>query len=341
MRATRSGQIPRAGDDKLRLFVVQRKYAKEPLEEAAGRWMACTSDTLRQFSAVGYYFGMQLREELGRPVGLIANAVGGARIEAWIDPETLRSVGVDPEKPWGDGAQVHRQPATIYHGMLAPLAPFAMRGALWYQGESNTDNAELYDELCAAMIGKWRGLWEQPEMPFYFVQLPNYRTTQDWVAVREAQAETLAVPGTGMAVAIDIGDDDDLHPKRKREVAGRLARLALKRTYGRAEVVDEAPRPVAVKQEGAEVVIGFGEKMWTNDNGAPRAFELVDAAGEAVAPRALMMIGRKQTEVRLPVPAGMTVAEVRYAWSNTPGVNLQNEEGLPVAPFRMRMENPR
>ena len=241
-----------------------------------------------------------------------------------------------PPEPQGPGHCW--QPAGLFNAMIAPLIPFAIRGVIWYQGESNADRAREYRTLFPAMIESWRDAWDRADLPFLFVQLANFGRQETepeesaWAELREAQFMTLSLPDTGMATAIDIGEADDIHPHNKREVGRRLA-LAAQATVHGLDVVHSGPLCEAKSVEGDAVRLGFqhiGGGLTTADDGPLSGFAI---AGEDRAfVRARAEIDRATVVVRsdaVPEPAA-----VRYAWANNPVCNLCNEEGLPALPFR-------
>ena len=250
-----------------------------------------------------------------------------------------------PNKPWNPGPPDQPQwtPANLYNGMIHPLLPYAIRGALWYQGEANAGfgkaGAAEYTALQADLIRSWRAAWNEGDFPFDFVQLPNWREGgkadgTNWAYFRDAQRAVLdAVPNTGMAVTIDMGESEDIHPRNKQVVGHRLALLALKNTYGQS-VADRGPVFRAAHPDGAGGMRvefdGAGDGLVAKD-GPPRNFELAGAdkifhpADAAVQGDAVIV---SCALVAAPVA-------VRYAWSNDPaGCNLYNHDGLPAAPFR-------
>ncbi|HEV2761856.1 MAG TPA: sialate O-acetylesterase, partial [Pyrinomonadaceae bacterium] len=229
-------------------------------------------------------------------------------------------------------------PTVLYNAMLAPLTPYAIRGAVWYQGESNAGRAYQYRALFPALIRDWRRAWGQPDFPFYFVQLANWRARKsepaesDWAELREAQLFTLrSVPRTGMAVAVDIGEAEDIHPRNKRDVGERLARWALAETY-KQRVVPSGPLYESHAVEGGRVRLRFGHAsgLKTSDGASPKGFAVAGADRKFVWAEARV---EGDTVVvwseRVPTPAA-----VRYAWADNPAVNLYNGAGLPASPFR-------
>ena len=228
----------------IRLFAVKMRAAPDPERDVVGKWVECSPKTVPGFSAVAYFFGRQLHKALGVPVGLIKSCVGGTPAEAWTSMSTLAA---DPDfsqivARWSRGPAKPDfiTPTYLFNGMIAPLTPYAIRGAIWYQGESNASRAYQYRKLFPAMIRDWRRAWRQGDFPFLFVQLANFMqrakepgAPSDWAELREAQMMALSVPNTAMATAVDIGDASDIHPKNKQEVGWRLAQCALATVYGR------------------------------------------------------------------------------------------------------------
>lgn len=228
---------------------------------------------------------------------------------------------------------------TLYNGMIAPLAPFALRGAIWYQGESNAGNAGLYRKLLPAMIGGWRQAWGQGDFPFLIVQLPNYMgvsaapTESAWAELREAQALTAAtVPNTGLAVTIDLGEAENIHPKNKQDVGARLALLALAKTYGQKREYT-GPQYYRMTVEGKAIRLHFthvGTGLLAKDGQPLTGFAIAGKDGKFVW--ATATIDGDSVLVSSAQIANPTA--VRYAWGDNPVCNLYNTANLPAAPFR-------
>jgi len=240
----------------------------------------------------------------------------------------------EPRAAWGPG---HRDtPAGLYKGMVNPLVPYALRGALWYQGEANTSRPEEYHDLFTALITGWRARFDQGDFPFYWVQLANYGAGNAagtaWASLREAQTQTLALPHTGEAVIIDIGNVNDIHPRNKKDVGRRLARLALKNDHGFDDLIASGP----VMKEATRSGIGFKVTFAHTDGGliapfnALSGFELA-GADQVFKPAKARIAGNTVVVTCADVPDPVAV---RYAWHNAPDAGLFNQEGLPAAPFR-------
>ena len=247
-----------------------------------------------------------------------------------------------PRQPVGPGHPY--TPMVEYNAMLHPLVPYALRGAIWYQGEGNVSRASEYHALFSALIVQWRREWAQGDFPFYFVQLPNFKADDpqgtSWPALREAQSKTLTVPNTGMAVAIDIGESDNLHPHNKQEVGRRLALLALTRTYGKTERGDSGPvfTTADFKTAAPSVHVHFDKESVPlknanpTDSAAVLGFEL--AGADQVFHSAAARIDTDGQSVLVEASGVPAPVALRYAWRNAPDASLHNTAGLPAAPFR-------
>ncbi|HEY9285052.1 MAG TPA: sialate O-acetylesterase, partial [Pyrinomonadaceae bacterium] len=236
------------------------------------------------------------------------------------------------------GPESHYNPFVLYNAMIAPLTPFHVRGAIWYQGESNAGRAYQYRALFPAMIRDWRARWGVGDFPFYFVQLANWRARKsepeesDWAELREAQTLTMrSLPRTGMAVSIDIGEADDIHPRNKRDVGLRLARWALADTY-KQKIEISGPLYDSHAVEGDRVRLRFtrARGLKTSDGRAPAGFAVAGADRKFVWAEARVE-GDSVVVWNKSVPRPVAV---RYAWADNPAVNLYNSDDLPASPFR-------
>ncbi|MCA9117075.1 MAG: sialate O-acetylesterase [Planctomycetaceae bacterium] len=326
-------------------------------ELPGGSWKVCGPQTSGGFSAVGYFFGRRLQEELKVPVGLVGSNWGGTRIEPWTSPAGFHSVP-ELEKiaaqvdAYDENTKVGgSSPSAIYNAMIHPLAPFAMRGAIWYQGESNGNEGETYYHKTRALVNSWRKLFN-PDLAFYWVQLADFRAPNEdpaggdgWANLREAQRKALDIDHTGMAVIIDIGDAKDIHPRNKQDVGWRLSQWALHQTYDRKDLVPAGPLYKSHKVEGDSIRISFdhvGEGLMVGEKiGLEPTKEVTDGklARFAIAGSdkkwhwADATIDGKDVVVKsadVPNPVA-----VRYAFSTNPeGANLYNRTGIPASPFR-------
>jgi sialate O-acetylesterase len=327
----------------IRVFTVHHQVAPAPSDRAEGAWVVCAPNTVGAFSAIGYFFARDLQQRLGVPVGVIASTWSGTPVEAWLSPVALagdpafaavpqRWKSVPLDYPHRDSWE----PSGLFNGMINPLLPYALRGMLWYQGESNAGRVGEYHRLFAAMITAWRTHFGQGDLPFYWVQLAGYPMPHDpsgatWAYLREAQAQALSLPATGMAVAIDIGDPKTIHPHNKQEAARRLALIAKSQVYG---VTADYSGPVFVAAEragpGLRVRFRFADNGLTAAAKPLQSFELAGVDRKFYP--ATASIVRDTVLVQSPqVPAPVAV---RYAWHDLPEANLYNGAGLPAMPFR-------
>jgi sialate O-acetylesterase len=311
----------------------------------SGGWQVTTPQTVGGFTAVGYFFARHLQDQLKVPVGLIGSNWGGTRIEPWTPPAGFKAVpalkdisdNLDkfPQKN-ADGSINHQTPLALYNGMIAGLVPYGIRGAIWYQGESNNGEGMLYAEKMKALISGWRSLWNKPEMPFYFVQLAPFRYGGNGEAlpgIWEAQTATLSIPNTGMAVTVDISELGDIHPKNKQDVGKRLALWALAKIHGQKDLVYSGPLFKAMAVEGNKVRICFdnvGSGLVSRDGKPLTCFKI---AGE----------DKKFVDAKAEIDGQAVVVSadgvdkpvaVRFGWHQESEPNLSNKEGLPVSPFR-------
>ncbi len=239
----------------------------------------------------------------------------------------------------GNGISLQNQPTALYNGMVAPFVPYGIKGFLWYQGESNAGRPSNYLALQKALVQDWRKQWQQPSLPFLYVQLPNYMDVNytpeesNWALMREAQGKALSVPNTAMAVAIDLGEWNDVHPDNKKAVGDRLALAAQKMVYGE-NIIASGPMFEKASVQNDKIVISFthtGTGLTTNDGGMPDNFAIAGDDKKFVWANA-------RIEGNTVVVWSKTVAApryVRYAWADNPhNANLYNKEGLPASPFR-------
>lgn len=276
-----------------------------------------------------------LADGTGTPMSLAGDWV--SKTEVRFDPPSQDLMNSQPQPPFGPGHPW--APGGLYNGMLAPFIPYAIRGAIWYQGESNAERAEQYRDLFPTMINDWRAKWGEGDFPFYFVQLANFTARNaepvesDWAELREAQLMTLSLPNTGMAVTIDIGEANDIHPRNKREVGRRLALNALAQTYGKPQPHTGpmlAEVPANPKLGTIEVVFKDAVSLKTSDGGPVKGFAIAGEDKKFVWANAVI----DGLTVRLSSPLVDQPKYVRYGWSNNPEVNLTDESGLPASPFR-------
>lgn len=328
-------EIKAADYPEIRLFLVQKKKAYTPQDDLIGQWTTCTPTTVRNFSAVAYVFAEQIHKKLQVPVGMIASSWGGTNAETWIRKEYLES-DAELSKSALERPANRNWPLLLgeaYNGMIYPLLKYSIKGALWYQGESNRPNAHQYAKVMEALIKNWREEWGN-EFPFYFTQIAPYYYPNGVAGsyVREAQLKTLSVPKTGMVVTNDLGNITNIHPRRKREVGERLALWALANDYGQTNLVYSGPlfRSMEVKGSDATIHFDYAESGLVRRGIQLTGFEI--AGGDQVFyPAEARIKGQKvvvnSAQVAKPVA-------VRFAFGDKMVHNLYNAAGLPASPFR-------
>jgi sialate O-acetylesterase len=364
-------EIAAANYPQLRIFMAVAKKAYEPQTEIKGEWKIATPENAPAFSAVAYLFGRDLNQALKEPVGMIVVAFGASTAESWISrtvvagdpqmksmldrfddlynfyqahpnattdqaPPAPQTINARPGKPGPlrDPVQDQHQPTVLYNGMVHPILPFAMRGVIWYQGESivgGKSGVALYPHVMEALVKDWRTEWGEGNFPFYCVQLPPLKNASNNPMVREGQAKLLSLPNTGMAVTLDVGDPANVHPKDKEPVGDRLSRIALANVYGK-KIEFSGPVYTGMKVEGSEAIVSFSHGDGLAGKGGPlQWFQVAGADGMYVDATAKVQ-GNTVVVHSDQVPAPVSV---RYAWDNYPqGANLVNSAGLPAAPFR-------
>ena len=321
-----------------------RPSAKPEDDIPSDGWKAATPQTVPNFTAVGYFFGRKLQAELDVPVGLIGSNWGGTRIEPWTPPVGFKSVTALKDisdnlanfPVVNNGRVNHQTPLALYNGMIHNFRHLNFRGAIWYQGESNRGDGMLYHEKMKALIQGWRSVFNNADMPFYFVQLAPFRYGGSEMAlpeIWEAQTATLSLPYTGMAVTTDISNLNDIHPKNKQDVGKRLALWALAKTYGQEDLVYSGPLYKSHKVNGATIEISFDHAnggLASSDDKPLTHFQVAGEDGE-FKPAVATIKGAKL------IVASDGVAKpvyVRFGWHQLAEPNLVNASGLPASPFR-------
>lgn len=353
----------------LRMFTVPRVPRDTPIADITGSWVDAGPKTVSGMSAVGYFFGRDLQEKLKVPVGLISSNVGGTRAEAWTSRPVLSAsplykgmvdahVAAMQKNDKGKSPLNQNSVSALYNGMIAPLVNYSIKGAIWYQGESNAGQAYNYRTLFPMMIQNWRKDWGGEDFPFYFVQLAPFRAVKkepgesNWAELCEAQRLTAKnLANTGMAVITDFGHEGDIHPTPKRPVGERLALIARAKTYGE-KVEYSGPDFASMRVDGNKAVLKF-----THAEGL-HAVELVatdlrkngagyrvkpGSAGAAVTGFTVAGADRKFHNAQAKIEGDSVIVwaegvstpvAVRYGWADHPLCNLYNKAGLPASPFR-------
>lgn len=400
-------EAAKANAPQIRTFEVPVTVTLKPLDQAQGTWVACTPETVKKFSAVGYYFAREIQQQLGVPVGLIHSALGATPAQSWTsidalktDPalqeyvekvqrkqatyeadlaaypalraayktklaEWMAATGKQHEanmKAWEEAVAKAKQsgekpprqprpatprpkepvapdgvstdPTVLFNGMIAPIVPYGIKGVLWYQGESNRDQATQYRTLFPAMIHDWRARWQQGDFPFLYVQIAPWGGMTP--EIREAQLLSLAkVKNAAMTVTTDVGDAEDIHPRKKQPVGQRLALAARALAYGES-IEFSGPLYQSMKIENGKVILHFthtGKGLVAKD-GPLKGFTIAGKDKTFVPATA-------EIQGNTVVVSAPTIAEpvaVRYGWANVPDVNFYNQEGLPASPFRTDVE---
>ncbi len=318
----------------LRLFQVAHQVAIAPSLDCQGQWRLATAETVPPFSAVAFFFGRDLQRKLNVPVGLIQSTWGGTRAEAWTRRASLLALGGYEQEDFDEQPPQANTASVLHHGMIAPLAPYRFRGAIWYQGESNVSKALAYRVLFPAMIEDWRATFDQPELPFYYVQIAPYQYQEPRLAavLRESQLRTMSHPHVGMVVTTDIGNVKDIHPRNKTEVGRRLSLWALAKQYGHTREVPSGPIYRTHQIAGQKIVVDFDYADGGLACHGEQLSEFEIAGDDRVFVAAKATIDGNQVVV-----ASEQVAEpvaVRFGFTNTAEPNLFNQAGLPASPFR-------
>jgi sialate O-acetylesterase len=329
--------IATSADPSIRLFTVDHKTSLVPMDDFNGKWMECLPENVAEFSATAWFFGQMIHKVLGVPVGLVVSSWGGTRIEPWISEAGLKEfdfVTLPGKNLTGNLSQ--QLPTVLYNGMIRPMAGFAIRGAIWYQGESNRNEPDKYLKLMPGLVKNWRTEWGIGDFPFYYVQIApyDYGTTGISSAfVREAQLKaSTALSGMGMASVMDTGEKNCIHPANKKAAGERLAWLALANTYGKKGFEYSGPVLKEMTVDGSTVRLTFDHAS----NGLTTfGKELVNfrIAGEDkrfFQATALITPGG----ITLSSPAVLKPVAVRYAFDDFVVGELFNTEGLPASSFR-------
>jgi sialate O-acetylesterase len=327
--------LKNAVNPNIRFFLVPKLTAETPQNNISGTWTECSPETMKYFSAVGYFFGKRLQEELKNvPIGLISSNWGGTPAEIWMPEEVIQNDAVllEAAKTRKEESYGPNQPGRAFNAMIYPLTKFKIAGALWYQGESNVGST-VYDKTLSALITSWRKLWKY-DFPFYYVQIAPYKYGEDHFGgsvIRDAQRKVLQeVPNTGMVVTSDISPIDDIHPKDKKSVGIRLANLALANTYKTNIALVNGPLYKVITIEKNKVTLTFdnSEGLYFKD----KKGDLFEMAGsDNVFFKATAVV--KNNGVVVQSDKVKTPVKVRYAWKNTDQATLFNKANLPASSF--------
>lgn len=361
-------EVKNASFPSIRLFTVAINASQTPLEDVTGSWRICTPESIQTFSGVAYFFGRDLYQKLKVPIGLISTSWGGTKAEAWTAQSVLeQDVAFLPilqqdaknEKLYQEKLETYylnlineriasaenaakgqlKKPKkelnktsyVLYNAMLHPIVNYTIKGAIWYQGESNSGKAYLYRSLFPAMVKSWREEWKQGDFPFYYVQITPHKGQN--AEIREAQLMALkTIPNSAMVVTTDVGDANNIHPIDKQTVGYRLSLIARAKTYGENNLVYSGPifNHMKIKKQKVQLFFDYAESGLKKNGETLKEFEI---AGEdqVFYPADAKIDGKtivvSSSKVKEPVA-------VRFAWKAIPEPNLFNNENLPASPFR-------
>lgn len=330
-------EIAEATNRNIRFFHIPRTASLHPQDDVKARWVVCTPEEAKKFSAVGYFFGKNIAEKLKNAVGLIGSSWGGTPAEVWMPDSVVQSndalaaaaAKLKPADWWPI------RPGATYNAMIYPLQNFSIAGSIWYQGESNVGTWNTYHPLLTSMIAAWRKGW-QDYFPFYLVQIAPYAGYGSYPSsalLREQQTKAADYPNTGMVVIHDLVDNiNDIHPKIKKEVGERLANLALTKTYGVGGLPATYPQYQSMTVEGNKIRIHFSNAAsGLMVKGTEASDFWIAGTDKKFVPATAKVDGNTvlvwSKAVKQPVA-------VRFGFSNTAMPNLFSREGLPVGIFR-------
>jgi sialate O-acetylesterase len=369
-----ASDVAAATNSMIRLLKVPHTRLGQPTNDINASWTECSPETAANISAVAYYFARDLQEKLGVPIGILESDWGGTPAEAWMGRDFLQAHPDYEIEILGDWAlqndkynrnvaayeEERRQakesntefkkpapgrpwkPAELYNGMIAPLVPFAIKGAIWYQGESNAGSAQRalqYRNLFADLIRDWRSIWGEGDFPFLLVQLAPFTKIKtepgesNWALLREAQLfSTQTLPNVGMAVITDVGEENDIHPKKKKPVGDRLALAALGiACHQPVEYIGPTPKSMHVVSGVVYLTFDHVAGGLEAHDGSVKGFTVAGGDGKFYPAQAQIQ-GRDKVAVRSPEVSQPEA--VRFGWADYPVVNLWNSAGLPASPFR-------
>ncbi len=363
-------EIAQADLPQVRLLLMEHKSSASPVAGISAAWQACTPATAKDFSAVAYFFAREISRREHIPIGVIDSSWGGTPIDSWISLDALSAdASLMPafaarahfadmqthleqieaaEKAADAEAAAHHQPApshpwhpdpaswipaALYNGMVAPFTPYTIKGFLWYQGETDSapDRADLYAKLLPTLIADWRRHWHQGNLPFLFVQISSFESPQEnWGLIRDSQRRALDVANTGMAVTLDIGQRDNVHPPDKQTVSARLALAARALAYGEPALAFNGPLYRQTTRESGSLRVWFDHAEGLHSSGAAvLGFEVAGADGHFVSATASV----QGTSVVVSSPEVTEPTQVRYAWQTFTDANLYNGVPLPASTF--------
>lgn len=336
--------ILKSKNKNIRFITIPRSGQTEPQKNFEGQWQEASPETVAEYSATGYYFGQLLNEILDVPVGLINVSYGGSCIQAWMSKNTSRPFEDITIPEPGDSIKVpNRTPTALFNGMLHPVIGYGIKGCIWYQGETNYKEPDIYPQLFATMVEEWRTLWNIGEFPFYYVQIAPFHYTQftpdenieknNSAYLREAQAKAMhMIPNCGMAVIMDTGEKNCIHPKNKKVAGHRLAYWALAKTYDIKGFGYASPAYKAIEIKDSAIIISFEhvENGLTSFGKELTTFEIAGADKKFYPARSTL----RRKSVIVTSPEVKKPEAVRYAFKDFVVGELFGTNGLPVSSFR-------
>ena len=327
-----------ADNNNIRLFTVKRVSLNTPQDTCVGKWAIASAESASSFSAVGYLYAKQLHKKLNIPIGLICSSWGGSRIEAWMNKETMLQYPEPLAQTTQEKTPTNHRASQLYNGMIAPIVNYVIKGAIWYQGESNIGNYKDYAALMSGMVSNWRNDFGVGAFPFYYVEIAPYwynNSKNNSALQRNEQLKAMSIiPNSGMVSTFDIGDEKCIHPAEKAVVAKRLAAWAFSETYGTKGLSYKSPTFKTMVIKDSVALISF-DNIVNGLSTFGKEVESFEIAGQdSVFYPAKMNISQKQARVWSP-KVKVPVA-VRYGFSNFPVTKgfLYNTAGLPVPSFR-------
>jgi sialate O-acetylesterase len=366
-------EIAQADLPRVRLLRMERKSSDSPQTGITAVWEPCTPDTAKDFSAVAYFFAREINRREHIPIGVIDSSWGGTPIDSWISLDSLsadaalmpafaaraRFADMQPhvdlveaaeKRADAEAAAKHQPapshpwhpdpsswiPAALYNGMVAPFTPYTIKGFLWYQGETDSepDRAGLYAKLLPTLIADWRRQWRQGNLPFLFVQISSFESEENWGLIRDSQRRALQVINTGMAVTLDVGQRDNVHPPDKQTVGARLALAARALAYGEPDLAFSGPLFRQAAREPGSLRIWFDHAEGLHSSGATLlGFEVAGADGHFVPATASV----QGTSVVVSATGVAEPTQVRYAWQSFTDANLYNGAPLPASTFEAQV----
>lgn len=330
--------IASSSNPQIRLITVPKVTSLAPLDDFKGSWKLCEPENVSEFSATAYFFGLMLNQALDVPIGLINTSWGGTRIEPWISEAGFKNFEWVklPDKSVPQEKLSQQTPTVLYNAMINPIAGYGIRGAIWYQGESNRNEYKQYEKLMPGLALNWRAMWDVGDFPMYYVQIAPFDygpVGANSAFLREAQLKaSTAIPNFGMACIMDTGEKDCIHPANKKVAGDRLAYLALVKTYGKKGFACDGPVLKEMKVEGNQVKLTFDNAPngLTSFGKELKCFE-VAGANKRFYPAKAFITG---AGITLFSPVVNEPVAVRYAFKDFIIGDLFNIEGLPASSFR-------